>query len=464
MPGESHQKEIFLHDLRKKVWAEEKIDVTEEFAIQEWLKKLATEKHINQQYWLMVKRAWGEGSEAEFEMGGKEAKARSTFEGRTKHALGKMLDHEFAHSIGAMEESWDKPGPIKDRMKLPFVFAMSNARGSMHPNMLQKFVKMFDEGHAYPPLLFVQKAEKQSTFRNVVGALVASSGNSKMIADFANLKVHFTSESSDELTKACASFWDSHGAWLDKKLLLSVEDPEILARSNDPSDPNRKDFADYVEIVRWELGNSKLHPEELDLDMYVVENANWALINPNNYAGRFKINPGNAGLNGKLETDMFNWYAESVEKIRDVEPFKAAEDAPPEVQSEVTRKNREAKKFLYRRMHKAFLKYIHETVGSDKFVEDSNKPARPNGKRPLKIEGEFYMEKMAQYGFSVGPNKDIDRLFNGQYYEDWLERDFEKFINPPKTITDTVDETVLTAEQILQGASAANDPKKRRAA
>lgn len=57
---------------------------------------------------------------------------------------------------------------VAERMRVPFVLAMSNVRKHLHSDLAQKFTEMFDAGHTYPPLLFIQQADRQDIFRKVI--------------------------------------------------------------------------------------------------------------------------------------------------------------------------------------------------------------------------------------------------------------------------------------------------------
>lgn len=137
-------------------------------------------------------------------------------------------------------------------MRVPFVLAMSNARNHVHSELAQKFQEMFDDGHTYPPLLFIQHADKQDTFRKVIKRLSREDGT-EMAAAYATIdKLMFESEVSvtgtdgkDELlVDALDKFWGKYGDKLSKKLLASVEDPELILRKDEVPE-----FAEYLSIV-----------------------------------------------------------------------------------------------------------------------------------------------------------------------------------------------------------------------
>lgn len=149
MPGSAKEKEDFLRGKRFTKDGKEK-EVKEPEIIMLWLMELSKrDKHpLSPYYWLEVKKKWKAGSDGEFDSGGNEGKGRETMRERADHAIDKLKGKEYAHSVGAMEEIWNKPnGPgenVSSRMRVPFVFAMSNARENIHASISQKFVPMFD--------------------------------------------------------------------------------------------------------------------------------------------------------------------------------------------------------------------------------------------------------------------------------------------------------------------------------
>lgn len=100
MPGDAGEKEKFLQGLRVGDNGEKK-EIKEADAIMFWLREKSKAHHhpVNPHYWLQVKRLWNQGTKGEFDMGGNEAKLKETFDERSKYALGKFKDKEYAHGI-----------------------------------------------------------------------------------------------------------------------------------------------------------------------------------------------------------------------------------------------------------------------------------------------------------------------------------------------------------------------------
>lgn len=281
LPGDHNEKAAFRAKLQNQY---EGRDITEEFVIHEWLKLKAHDLHLNPAYWKMVKDRWEKGSASEKENGGKEAKNWPTFQRRLDYAYGKIVkDQEYSHAIGAMEEVWDKPGPLEDRMKLPFLLAATNIRDGLSTPILQSFTPMFDKGHTYPPLLFVQDPYRQKLFRNVVRKLAAINGYG---AEFENILRDFGTGKNNDLIKKMAGFWDDHGEQLTKQLLMQPNDPTILLRCDPDSKIEEYDpeLAEYHSIVKGELEDTKLDETEAGMGMYGTNSMNWSTINPGKYA------------------------------------------------------------------------------------------------------------------------------------------------------------------------------------
>ena len=187
-----------------------------------------------------------------------------------------MGDQEYSHAIGAMEEVWNKPGSLHDRMKLPFLLAFTNIRDGVHTTILQKFTTMSDAGHTYPPLLFAQDPERQKLFRNVIRKLARAGGYEDEFNAIAGL---FSGKSNNELIGKASDFWKTHGEDLTGKLIMGASDPYVLTHMEEDSE-----LKEYFSIVSEELGNSKLHDTELDIGLYTADSANWALMNPARYS------------------------------------------------------------------------------------------------------------------------------------------------------------------------------------
>lgn len=171
-----------------------------------------------------------------------------------EHASGKLMGEEFGHAVGAMEKGWNKvSNNFTERMRLPFVIAMSNARDQMHGSVIQRFANAYKNGAFYAPLLFVDKKENQELFRRVMTKIVSSSGNAKMISDYVEIKDLINQEAKDidnqKLLKKLNTFWVDHGKSLYKKLSITIEDPEIFLKKD--TDP---DFQKYYAVVKDILG------------------------------------------------------------------------------------------------------------------------------------------------------------------------------------------------------------------
>lgn len=136
-------------------------------------------------------------------------------------------------------------------MKLPFILAMSEIRTQIHSDLAEKFVKMFDSGHTYPPLLFIQFPDRQALFRRIVKKLC---WNEDMQDDFKKIEKLIAGETITEdgkpvsLVDACDKFWGKYGSKLGKTLFVTVDTPDLLMRKDE--DP---DFAEYIRIVGGEL-------------------------------------------------------------------------------------------------------------------------------------------------------------------------------------------------------------------
>lgn len=136
-------------------------------------------------------------------------------------------------------------------MKLPFILAMSEIRTHIHSELAEKFTKMFDDGHMYPPLLFVQFPDRQALFRRIVKKLC---WNEAMQDDFKKIEKLIAGETVIEdgkpvsLVDACDKFWGKYGSKLGKTLFVTVDTPDLLMRKDE--DP---DFAEYIRIVGGEL-------------------------------------------------------------------------------------------------------------------------------------------------------------------------------------------------------------------
>lgn len=137
-------------------------------------------------------------------------------------------------------------------MKLPFILAMSEIRTHIHSELAEKFTKMFDDGHMYPPLLFVQFPDRQALFRRIVKKLCwneAMQNDFKRIEDLIAGKTVLNSKNDPTtLVDELDGFWGKYGSKLGKTLFVTVDTPDLLMRKDE--DP---DFAEYIRIVGGEL-------------------------------------------------------------------------------------------------------------------------------------------------------------------------------------------------------------------
>lgn len=296
-------------------------------------------------------------------------------------------------------------------MRVPFVLAMSNVRKNIHPDLAQKFTPMFDSGHVYPPLLFIQYADKQDVFRKVIKRL-ASEGGAEMSAAYSTIdklihesSVSLVDKKNDELLiDALDKFWGKYGDKLSKKLLATVEDPELILRKDEVPE-----FAEYLSIVGGEYGNTKFDGAEIDCGTYEVEGANWALMAPGTYVKQFKVQAGHGGLNSELEQYLFGTFKKSLEKIRNTKY--GSNDAD----------NLRIKKQLFKEFHLNFQQYIHTRLSSDKLAEDPKKKGSP------KFANEPYMLQLtSEFGFTAKIPEEA--VFEGTNYDDWLNDDFDRFM------------------------------------
>lgn len=258
-------------------------------------------------------------------------------------------------------------------MKLPFILAMSEIRTNIHSELAEKFKKMFDDGHTYPPLLFIQFPDRQALFRRIVKKLC---WNEDMQKDFKRIEKLIAGETITEggktvtLVDELDKFWGKYGSKLGKTLFVTVDTPDLLMRKDEDSD-----FAEYISIVGEELGDTSY--KDVEFGTYSASNANPALLNPKAYVGKFKVNPGNAGLNGEMEKFFAREYIAAIEKIRDVRhPDETSAPGPL---------TKEWQFKLYREYHKAFVTYVYETVGSPKWNPSRTDPSK------LEIEGEHWI-------------------------------------------------------------------------
>lgn len=297
-------------------------------------------------------------------------------------------------------------------MRVPFVLAMSNVRKNIHSDLAQKFTPMFDAGHVYPPLLFIQHAEKQDVFRKVIKRLSMEAGGD-MAAEYAKVE-RLTHEEEvsvgkngkdEELIIALDAFWGKYGNKLSKKLLVTVEDPDIILRKGEVSE-----FGEYLKILGSEYGDSKFDGNEINSGTYEVGNANWSLAAPSTFVKQFKVQAGHGGLNSELEQYLFGTFKQSLEKIRSTKYGSSEAE------------NLEIKKKLFQEYHLNFQQYIHTRLGSDKLAED------PKAKGVPKFANEPYMRQLtSEFGFT--PKLQNDAIFEGDPYKKWLNEDFNRFMS-----------------------------------
>lgn len=154
------------------------------------------------------------------------------------------------------------------------------------------------------------------------------------------------------------------------------------------------------------------------------------------YVGKFKVNPGNAGLNGELEKFLAKEYIAAIEKIRDVRhPNESAAPGP-------LTKDWQFK--LYREYHKAFITYVYETVGSPKWNPSRTDPSK------LEIEGEHWIMDAMGVGMNFKRPKEKwpKSEFAGPKYDEWVLQDFNAFL-ANKTVSGNRAAVSANLDQIL---------------
>lgn len=154
------------------------------------------------------------------------------------------------------------------------------------------------------------------------------------------------------------------------------------------------------------------------------------------YVGKFKVNPGNAGLNGELEKFLAKEYIAAIEKIRDVRhPNESAAPGP-------LTKDWQFK--LYREYHKAFITYVYETVGSPKWNPSRTDPSK------LEIEGEHWIMDAMGVGMNFKRPKEKwpKSEFAGPKYDEWVQQDFNAFL-ANKTVSGNRAAVSANLDQIL---------------
>lgn len=415
LPGNKAEKEAFRADLEKKYEGRE---ITEEFVIHEWLKIKFEDLHLNPAYWKMVKDRWEKGASSEKENGAKEVQNWPTFGRRLKYVMDKLNDHEYAHAIGALEEVWNKPGPLKDRMKLPFLLALTNIRDGLHSTILQKFPAMFGAGHTYPPLLFIHDPIRQKLFRNVIRKLSRAGGYED---DFNAIAGLFGGAGvNNTLLNKAAEFWDKHGEDLTKKLLVNVSDPHVATHSDD------SELAEYHGIVSGELDDSKFDDAELSMGTYGSDNANWAMLNAGKYVKLIKLQGGPGKLDGPLPGFLFDELVKTLDKIRHQKY-----DAD-------TESDRKVKEALFRTIHFKLMKHLEDNLNSDWWKFDAE-----SGTQKLYSHG--WMAQLARMGFRISKTQNPSN-FEGSAYETWLKNDFNRFMSEERSVP-------LVQENVARGAA-----------
>ena len=111
-------------------------------------------------------------------------------------------------------------------------------------------------------------------------------GKVKRLWESKSVGVDAKTEKEELLIGELDSFWAKYGDVLSKKLLVSVEDPEIFIRKNEVP------FGEYLKIVGGEYGNTKFDGAEIDCGTYEISGANWSLAAPGAYVRQFKIQAG----------------------------------------------------------------------------------------------------------------------------------------------------------------------------
>lgn len=154
------------------------------------------------------------------------------------------------------------------------------------------------------------------------------------------------------------------------------------------------------------------------------------------YVGKFKVNPGNAGLNGELEKFLAKEYITAIEKIRDVRhPNETGAPGPL---------TKEWQFKLYREYHKAFVTYVYETVGSPKWNPSRTDPSK------LEIEGEHWIMDAMGVGMNFKRPKEKwpKSEFAGAKYDEWVLQDFNAFL-ANKTVSTNRASVSANLDQIL---------------
>lgn len=163
------------------------------------------------------------------------------------------------------------------------------------------------------------------------------------------------------------------------------------------------------------------------------------------YVGKFKVNPGNAGLNGELEKFLAKEYITAIEKIRDVRhPNESAAPGPL---------TRDWQFKLYREYHKAFVTYVYETVGSPKWNPSRTDPSK------LEIEGEHWIMDAMGVGMNFKRPKEKwpKSEFAGAKYDEWVLQDFNAFL-ANKTVSANRASVSANFDRILRQPQAGGTP------
>ncbi|MFB0964172.1 MAG: hypothetical protein QMC36_00420 [Patescibacteria group bacterium] len=433
LPGDAQAKSNFLGFLEKRYEGRE---ITEEFAIHEWLKMKAPELHLNPAYWKMVKDRWEKGSDGEKGNGAKEVKNWPNFDRRLKYCMEKFEDGEYAHGIGAMEESWNKPGPLKDRMKLPFLLAFTNIRDSVHTSILQGLSSTFDAGHTYPPLLFAQDASRQKIFRNVIRKIAARKGP-ECLSKFDALSGMFAGGKNNDLIKKSAAFWDQYGEEFTKILTLNPSAPLIFLEKDDP------DFKAYHEIYGGELDDSKIDDAEISMGNYTSGRMNWALGNVTKFVTLIRFSHGPGKIDGPLPSFLFNQLIDTFSMIRD------------EKYSDDAEENEDCKRKLFEHLHKALMTHMEKNLSPDLWKIDGD-----TGKQ--KLYNQEWMSRLAKIGLRISPSQGAE-ISDADSYAAWMEGDFQRFLRGEHAVAQVHERVAGNVGEIIDLPNASPSTKRRPA-
>lgn len=295
IPGSAKAKDAFIRDWKQKNPGKPCI---EQEIIFEWLKFCSGKEAINPLYWNMVKKNWRKGAGDEMTNGGTENEAKTTWKDRNKYAIDKFKDREYGHAIGAMEKSWKLSGKAEERMKLPFMMALSNIHEHVHMDLLQKFKSFYADGHIFPPLLFIETEENRAIFQRTMEVIVQ--GDPEMATMY--YKGVRMSKSGDP--QGLSDFWDKYGSKLTSKLAISANDPEIFLKKD--SVPI---YGEYFKVLKEAIdGKTPLNGDEIDSGVYETSSMGWGLIHSKKFIQKIELNAGPGALQGGANEAIIDYH------------------------------------------------------------------------------------------------------------------------------------------------------------